>query len=385
MKKSMQEQPGLSGKFNNYTVLVTANCNLRCDYCYISKKPRQMNIEIADKSLDFIFRESDNSTRISITFFGGEPLMAPVMIEYICKRALERAATDNRELSFSMTTNGTLVNKRNAELIRKYDVKTKLSIDGIGESQDRHRKQVDGAGSFDLIAKNIDNILSLPGLTVRMTVTPDTVTYLADSVRWLSQKGFRHIFFTPVVEADWNELNLSALYDCYQKLSIYQEQNKRGARVSNLARDLSRLRRGNKRIYGCGAAVSMVAIDPEGYLYPCHRFAGYFDSDNDCRIGDVFKGINEERRCYYAEANRIDNYMDCGAGLYLKSTSESNRNCCECKLFPVCHASCIAVNEHMTGKPNVPSPINRILAQISAARSLTLISDGKSKLTEQEC
>lgn len=386
MVKSMEEQRALPEELTNFVLFVTEKCNLRCDYCYVSKRPRQMNKKTADKSVDFIFNASDNSsTKVSICFFGGEPLMAPNIIEHICERALERSARDKREVSFSMTTNGTLVDNRNLELIQKYDIKTKLSIDGIGESQDRHRRRINGTGSFDLILRNIDNLLSLPGVTVRMTVTPDTVTSLVNSIQWLADKGFKHIFFTPVVEANWSEISLATLYDCYQVLFAYQIKKKKEVRISNLVRDHDRLLRGNKKIYGCGAAVHMAAIDTEGFLYPCQRFVGYFRSNKKYRIGDVYNGTNQEKRNYHVENNRIDNYMDCGVGLYLHNTSMSDRKCQKCKLFPVCHSACIAVNEFITGNPNIPSPINRILAQIAATNCLALFSDEEAELEEREC
>lgn len=376
-----EQKPRVSdGKLTSFTLLVTANCNLRCDYCYTPKHPRQMDRETADRSIDFMFAESDPASPLSVTYFGGEPLMAPATIEYICKQVLKRAEAEKREVSFSMTTNGTLVDQRNTELIQTYDIKTKISIDGAGTAQDLHRKQADGSGSFSLILKHIDNIRSLPGLTVRMTVTPDTARHLVQSVQWLSDNGFRHVFFTPVVEADWDERSLATLYDAYHELSPYQKRNDNGMQVSNLQRDYSRLRKGSKREYGCGAAVSMAAIDPRGHLYPCHRFAGYFAHTDDCRIGDVRNGFNQEKRNYYIETNRTENFSGCGAGLFPDSTPSSEGTCLACSLFPVCHASCIAVNRFMTGKPYAPSPVNRILAQISASTSLACCSTDNDTL-----
>lgn len=386
MKKLMQEQNTRPEELTSFVLFITEKCNLRCDYCFVSKRRRHMSTETIDASVDFIFNASSSPSRkISICFFGGEPLMVPKTIEYICERALERSAQDNREVSFSMTSNGTLINNRNLKLIQKYDIKTKVSIDGIGEAQDRHRKQVNGTGSFDLIVKNIDNLLSLPGVTIRVTVTPDTVTSLIHSIHWLADKGFKHIFFTPVVEAEWSEISLAALYDCYRALLAYQIEKKGEVRIKNVIRDHDRLLRGDTRTYGCGAAVRMAAIDTEGFLYPCQRFVGYFRNSGKCRIGDVYNGIHHEKRNYYIENNRIDTHTDCGIGLYLQNTSVSDRKCQNCRLFPVCHSSCIAINEFMTGNPNVPSPINRILAQIAATNCLTLLSDEEAEFEELEC
>ncbi|MBM3162223.1 MAG: SPASM domain-containing protein [Chlorobi bacterium] len=365
--------------FSNFILMVTEECNLRCDYCYMVSNPQRIGEDVIAKSLDFMFGqtcENNETLPLSLCFFGGEPLMVPEVIEDICFRVLERAKVENREIRFSMTSNGTLIDQTRAELIKLFRIKVNLSIDGAGEAQDRHRKQTDGRGSFRLIENNIDLIRSLPYVSVRLTVSPDTAPLLSHSVHWLLDNGFESIFFSPVVEANWSAYSLSALYDAYKDLHAFQKQNSRKkAKIKNLARDFDRLRKGHSRHYGCGASRNLVAIDASGNLYPCQRFFGYFGKSQESRIGTVFDGIDPPSRAKYMSYSRLENSETCGSGIYAEGTESRLQHCGNCLLFPVCHAGCMAVNAVTTGSPVKASPVNRLLAQVAASACLTVFGD----------
>jgi uncharacterized protein len=269
-----------------------------------------------------------------------------------------------------MTTNGTLVTDQMLELTQRYSIRTKLSLDGAGAAHDRHRKQANGAGSFALIEQNMERLLELPEVTLRMTVTPDTAQFLGESVRWLSDAGFANIFFSPVVEADWDNHSLACLLDGYEELWRYQHANRRHLRISNLVRDRKRLRHSSGGVWGCGAARTMVAVDVDGTLYPCQRYVGYFGSDPRHRLGSVSGGLEPELMRRHAENSRVANRAGCGLGIYSDEVPEAERACRNCELVSICHAACMAVNECVSGDPRRPSGINRILTQIAAGTCL---------------
>jgi uncharacterized protein len=345
----------------------------------MSPHPGRIAHSTIESTLNFIFAQqgAGSSKPISLCFFGGEPLMAPDLVAHISRKLLERAALEARNVTFSMTTNGTLMDAQCAELIREFNIKVNLSLDGHGAAQDFHRRQANGKGSFSLIERNIERLTSLPRLSVRLTVSPDTAAMLEESVCWLQEKGFRSIFFSPVVEAAWDYNSLSSLYKAYQNLHRYQKlRPRREARITNLTRDVDRLRNGNQRIYGCGAARNLVAIDTSGNIYPCQRFIGYFRGSPEHHIGNVFNGLDTVRQQHYIEHNTIDNIESCGEGLYPGDLDAANRSgCAKCMLFAVCHAGCMAVNASLTGNPRKPSPVNRLLAQIAASSCLTIFSN----------
>lgn len=358
--------------FQSFVVFVTQACNLRCDYCYLSKRPRSMNAETVARVAEFVGdHTAPDAKEIAVCFFGGEPLLVPETIERLADAVLARARRNNRKTSFSMTTNGTRVTAANAALLHQYGIRTKVSLDGIGPAHDRHRTFTNGRGSFARIVENLDRIKALPGITVRVTVSPDNVGSLATSARWLADQGFPHLFFSPVVEAIWTEESLTTLLDQYEALYRLMTEYPQTS-FANLVRDSERLRRSRQKRHGCGAAVSMAAIDSDGHLYPCHRYVGYFASQADRhRIGNVLSGVDGPARRRFIKNGRLAARQQCGLGLYLPDSTASERTCIACQLLPVCHSSCMAVNEIMTGDAHRPSPINRLLAQICAATSLS--------------
>lgn len=350
-------------------MLVTEQCNLRCDYCYIYKNAKKMSEETAKRSVDFLIENSTTTDgRLFICFFGGEPLLEPELVALTADYALEEAAKRSLDMRFSMTTNATLIDDKRLNLLKKYNISPTFSLDGIGEAHDRHRKTIAGRGSFKYIERNLLRLLELPFSTIRLTVAPETTRALPDSIRWLIDKGFKRISISPVVEAEWDAAALSDYYDAW--LEIYDIQAKllradpKDFRVSNIFSMHMDLKSPESREFGCGAARNMVAIDSSGNLYPCHRYVGYLKNDPSAQIGNVFDGYDDKQRDLYISANRIETHRGCGEGLFSDATEKDQRKCSNCSLIGNCGSSCMAVNQHMTGNPTRPHPINRVLSQI---------------------
>ena len=79
-----QSEVWKAGGAQQITFIVTADCNLRCKYCYITHKSggNRMDFETAKKFIDYIL--DDNSIRkqeaVVLDFIGGEPLLKFVII-----------------------------------------------------------------------------------------------------------------------------------------------------------------------------------------------------------------------------------------------------------------------------------------------------------------
>lgn len=140
---------------------VTQNCNLRCDYCAYSGKyenrvhtNKEMTMDTAIKSIDYLFKHSEQNERgVSISFYGGEPLLKLQFIKE-CVAYVEEHYPD-RLVSFGMTTNGTLLTPEVADYLVAHKFNITISLDGSRESHDANRKFVNGKGSFDVIMNNI--------------------------------------------------------------------------------------------------------------------------------------------------------------------------------------------------------------------------------------
>lgn len=351
-------------------MLLTEECNLRCDYCYIYKQAKTMTVDIARDSVDFLFKNAGlQDNRLGVCFFGGEPLLEPKLLELVADYALEKAGKTHT-INFSITTNATLLSKSNAELLKKYNVKTTFSIDGINDAHDTHRKTIAGKGSFAMIERNMEHLLGLADCTIRLTVTPETAATLCKSVKWLIEQGFKSISISPVYESEWTEQTLSEYFDALENLYKYQAEIRslgNSARINSILGLEEKLTEPGERGFGCGAARRMVAIDAKGFIYPCHRFVGYFKNGQSQQIGHVTQGFFKEKREYYIESCHTQFQEGCGSGLFKDNVPNADKNCMSCSFSQGCSSACMAINEHMTGNPRKSHPINRVFAQIHAA------------------
>lgn len=100
---------------------ITGNCNLNCDYCYANKYSTFGNLPL-EKIKEILCQAKDLGAR-NIIFSGGEPLLHPNIFEIL-------EYSHGLSLVNHITTNGTLINKNNAKLLKKYDVDLTISLDG---------------------------------------------------------------------------------------------------------------------------------------------------------------------------------------------------------------------------------------------------------------
>lgn len=147
----------------------TEKCNLRCHYCgygevystFAKRSKNELPFEKAKSFLDFMinhwnspFNVSSNK-QINISFYGGEPLMnfpfIQKVVEYVSSRLLK-----NNYMTFSMTTNGTLLDKY-IDFLVKWNFTLFISIDG-DKYHNSYRVYANGKESFDKVFNNISLI-----------------------------------------------------------------------------------------------------------------------------------------------------------------------------------------------------------------------------------
>ena len=116
----------LSEHYLNELVLqVTKQCNLRCKYCAYSgnyynreHSSSRMRFETARKAIDFYLKRSDKFDKLSVAFYGGEPLLEFELIKKCVKYILENKG--DKKVTFPMTTNGTLLTQEVTELLVEF-------------------------------------------------------------------------------------------------------------------------------------------------------------------------------------------------------------------------------------------------------------------------
>jgi len=137
-------------------MLITEDCNCRCDYCFIrGKRPRRMSEEIIKATVDFLLLKSRHLERPEILFFGGEPLLAFDLMQLTVDYGEWQAERYRKQLAFSMTTNGTLFDEEKLAFCQRHGVKFLLSIDGDEKTHNAHRRFADGRGTYHAVVELI--------------------------------------------------------------------------------------------------------------------------------------------------------------------------------------------------------------------------------------
>jgi len=143
---------------------MTKACNFRCKYCILSDIYQnndqylggEMSIDTMKKSIDFFLKRTSDVDSITVSFYGGEPLLRFDAIKHCVDYAKKHALGKN--LSFSMTTNGSVLTEEIIDFLADNDFKILISLDGPEEIHDMNRIFQNGKKTYSLIDKNINYI-----------------------------------------------------------------------------------------------------------------------------------------------------------------------------------------------------------------------------------
>ena len=178
---------------NNYTIKalclhVAHTCNLNCSYCFAGQGKYKgeravMSLETGKRALDFLIENSGTHYNLDVDFFGGEPLMNWDTVKALVAYGREQEKLHNKNIRFTLTTNGVLLDDEVTEFCNKEMHNVVLSLDGRKETNDRFRKDYAGKGSYDTIVPRFQKFVAARGdkeYYVRGTYTHHNTDFLAD-------------------------------------------------------------------------------------------------------------------------------------------------------------------------------------------------------------
>jgi uncharacterized protein len=166
-------------------VLPTEQCNFRCTYCYEDFSIGRMSSEVIQGVKRLIDRRLPSLKSLSVSWFGGEPLLGRAIVEDISEHIV-RVATDRPELHYEadMTTNGYLLDIPAVERLVGIGIRMfQISLDGPEALHDRTRVRANGQGSFHQIWRNllsIRNGTANANVLLRIHLTPDNLPFMPD-------------------------------------------------------------------------------------------------------------------------------------------------------------------------------------------------------------
>lgn len=158
-RQFLENQISFSTETVDLVLVPTLACNFNCSYCFETNRTSgKMSDEKIDQLITFI-KKHKLAKKISITWFGGEPLLALNVIEKILSKIRQES---NLELvNHSIITNGYYFTGKTIEVFKENHLDNiQISIDGKKERHDAIKKQKNTLqGTYDVIISNIDKIV----------------------------------------------------------------------------------------------------------------------------------------------------------------------------------------------------------------------------------
>ncbi|MCB4362075.1 radical SAM/SPASM domain-containing protein [Quatrionicoccus australiensis] len=203
---------GDEGEVRSLCLYTAHDCNLACTYCYNQRGRAvaplaMMSFATAKAAIDRFFWRP--GVLYAIALYGGEPLLNVGLIEPLVDYAERLRRERDIRIDFSLTTNGTVMNREILALLDRHFVAVTVSLDGIKAVNDRHRHAEKGEHSVhDRAVATIRLLKENTGLrvTVKGTLTAQGGGHYQESLAYLRSLGADNAALTPAfgpAEADW--------------------------------------------------------------------------------------------------------------------------------------------------------------------------------------
>ncbi|MGP0087520.1 MAG: radical SAM protein [Steroidobacteraceae bacterium] len=304
------------------SLAVAQKCNLGCTYCYAREgsfggEPAAMSLDVARAAVDALLGDVAPGERVNLAFLGGEPLANREVLRVATEHAAELATARGAAVTFSITTNGTLVTPNDGEFFERHGFAVTVSLDGIGAVHDRQRPFKNGRGSYARILDAIAPLLAMQRrmqVSARVTVTPQNLA-LADALDALIALGFHSVGFSPMLASPTGAGELAVpdldamLAEMIACGGAYERVVRVGRRYpfANMTNAMRELARGTHRPYPCGAGAGYLGVSAVGELSACHRFVG----DPAGALGSLADGVDAQRRAAWLAERHVHRQGPC--------------------------------------------------------------------------
>ncbi len=320
----------------NITITPTLDCNLKCIYCFEKEIFRTRNeLYMSDNVENEIIKyiqnniESNNQTnKLNITWFGGEPLLCIDKIVRMTQKINNIAIKNNVVTSYSIVTNGVLLNnndvyqKAKACNINSYQI----TLDGNEKIHNTRRITKGGHGTFKEIISAIkrlkfDNI----NFGIRVNIDKNNINSVFDLIDKLKNDNLQdiHIYLghlraytNSCINESINYLSVNEFSKYHTDILTYLKYNDFQYSAVNFYPTLARPCIANRK--------NSIVIDNNANIYKCRTDVG----NQNSIIGNLFELSNRTDEQIYNEIK------------WIEWDPFNSAQCNNCKYMPLCLGGC---------------------------------------------
>jgi len=262
-------------------LMPTEACNFRCVYCYETFALKRMRPDVVTGVKRLLSQRASDLTLLLLSWFGGEPLLAPDIMEDVMGHARGLAAR-NPDLAIraDATTNGSLLNDAMADRLFAAGVRDfQISLDGPAAWHDRKRVRPGGGATFEGIWRNLLALKTRPErfhVTLRVHVDRDNVDAIPEFlprlgsefsgddrfdlfIRTVSRLGGPRDADLPILSEDESPAILASLRQRAEQLGLKLAGANAGEKICYAAHANSFLVRADGRLNKCTVALESPA------------------------------------------------------------------------------------------------------------------------------
>ena len=183
-------------------------CNLSCRYCFFLEKERlypgvrtRMDEEVLRAYISQ-YIEAQQVPEVTIAWQGGEPTLMGLDFFRRSVEIADECAPRGTSVSYTMQTNGTLLDEEWCDFLRDSRFLVGLSLDGPREMHDAYRRDRQGRPTFDKVVKAAC-LLQERGVDVNILCAVNTANagHPLEVYRFFrDEMGIEWIQFLPIVE-----------------------------------------------------------------------------------------------------------------------------------------------------------------------------------------
>ena len=185
-----------------------AACNLDCTYCFFLSKEMLYagsQFRMADELLETYIKqlfESHRSPSVTVAWQGGEPTLMGLDFYRRSVEHVEKYRQPGRTVSYTMQTNGTLLDDEWCAFFKRHSFLIGLSVDGPREIHNAYRVDRGGHGSFDRVMSGWEHLQAHQvDCNILCTVHAANADRPLEVYRFFrEQMGAQFLQFIPIVE-----------------------------------------------------------------------------------------------------------------------------------------------------------------------------------------